>query len=138
MAEFVIMSIRPFSFFAFALFLGLILSPYGYFAFCADLSVKKPAPHLATLQGRHMPLKTALVELDRQTSNVVADQMGEPDPILDLDLKGVAFWQALDAIADKAGARVDLHPREARSLLLNGLRIGTFLSSVTAAPSVQH
>jgi hypothetical protein len=38
--------------------------------------------------------------------------MGEPEPVIDLDLKQVAFWQALGAIAEKAGARVDLHPRE--------------------------
>ena len=96
-------------------FLGLILSVYGYFVF-ADLSqpasTKQPAPHLATVQGQHMPLKTALAELDGQTSNVVTDQMGDPDPMLDLDLKGVTFWKSLDILADKAGARVDLHPRE--------------------------
>jgi hypothetical protein len=98
-----------------ALLLSLILSSFGYFAFSADPvqadGDKQPTLRLATIQGQHLPLKTVLAELDRQTSNVVTDQMGDPDPGLDLDLKQVTFWQALDAIADKAGARIDLHPR---------------------------
>ena len=75
---------------------------------------KQPAPRLATLHGNYYPLKTALADLDQQTTNLVADQMGDPDPVFNLKpgLEGVTFWQALDAIAEKAGGRVDLHPRE--------------------------
>ena len=40
--------------------------------------------------------------------------MGDPDPVFNLKpgLDNVTFWQALDAVAEKAGGRVDLHPRE--------------------------
>jgi hypothetical protein len=62
-------------------------------------------------------LRTVLAQLENQTSNAVADQTGFPDPQVDLDLKQVTFWQALDAIAEKAGAGVDLHPRNANVAL---------------------
>ena len=40
-----------------------------------------------------------------------------PDPVVDLDLKQVPFWQALDAIAEKANSRVDLHARDGIALV---------------------
>jgi hypothetical protein len=104
--EFVIVTIRS------AALTTLTLSSFCYFAFSAGSSDNQPAPRLATVQGERLPLKTVLTQLDQQTSNAVMDQMDDPDPVLDLDLKQVTFWKALDAIADKAGARVDLHPRE--------------------------
>jgi hypothetical protein len=110
--EFVIVTTRPLGAIQFAVFLSLILSSFCYFAFSADSEGKQPAPRLATIQGLHIPLKTVLTQLQQQTSNAVMDQMGDPDPVLDLDLKQVTFWQALDNIAEKAGARVDLHPRD--------------------------
>jgi len=70
-----------------------------------------PAPKLATLHGQYR-LSAALADIARQIGEPVADQMGDADPQLDLDLQNVSFWEALDALADKAHARVDLHPRE--------------------------
>ena len=77
---------------------------------------KQPAPKLATLEG-HIPLATALADLARQTSESASDQLGDPDPIVDLDLKQVPFWQALDVIAEKANSRVDLHARDGVALV---------------------
>ncbi|HBI42617.1 MAG TPA: hypothetical protein DDY78_07120 [Planctomycetales bacterium] len=105
-------TIRPLGAIRSVFFLSLILSFFGYFSFSAGSDDKQPAPRLATIQGQHLPLKTVLAELDRQTSNVVIDQIGESNPVLDLDLKEITFWQALDAIAEKARARVDIHPRD--------------------------
>ena len=76
-----------------------------------------PASKLATIRGNYR-LSAALDELARQTSEAVADQIGDPDPQLNLDLENVPFWEALDALADKARARVDLHPREGRVALV--------------------
>jgi hypothetical protein len=104
--EFFIVTIRS------AALLTLTLSSFCYIAYSAESADKQPALRLATIQGQHMPLKTVLAQLQQQTFNVVTDQMGDPHPVLDLDLKEVAFWQALDVIADKASARVDLHPRD--------------------------
>jgi hypothetical protein len=106
--EFAAVIIRPLSAVCCAAFLSLFLS----LSFSADSDDKQPTLLLATLQDQHAPLKTILAQLDKQTSNVVTDQMGDPDPVLDLDLKQVTFWQALDAIAEKAGGRVDLHARD--------------------------
>lgn len=78
---------------------------------------KQPAPKPATLEATHVPLATALADLARQTSESASDQLGDPDPFVDLDLKQFPFWKALDAIAEKANARVDLHAREGVALV---------------------
>ncbi len=72
---------------------------------------RQPAAKLATIQGAR-PLADALRMLADQTGEAVADHMGEPDPVVDVDLRDVPFWDALDALADKAGGRVDLHARD--------------------------
>ena len=77
---------------------------------------KQPAPKPATLEG-HIPLATALADLARQTSESASNQLGDPDPIVDLDLKQVPFWQALDVLAEKANARVDLHAHDGVALV---------------------
>ncbi len=78
---------------------------------------KQPAPKPATLEATHVPLATALADLARQTSESASDLLGDPDPVVDLDLRQVPFWQALDAIAEKANARVDLHSRDGVALV---------------------
>jgi hypothetical protein len=45
--------------------------------------------------------------LGKKTGNVVRDRRGvKGDPTLTLDLRGVTFWKALDAVASQAGASV--------------------------------
>ena len=77
---------------------------------------RQPMPKLATLQGGHVPLADALRVLAQQTTEPAADLMGDPDPTVDVDLREVPFWDALDALADKAHGRVDLHSREGIAL----------------------
>jgi hypothetical protein len=64
---------------------------------------------LADVKGKYYPLKQVLKELGRQTSEPALDLMGDPDPVLILDLQQVTFWEAIDALAEKAHGRVDLH-----------------------------
>jgi hypothetical protein len=110
--EFVIMTTRPVGLTLSAALLILTSSSFCYFALADDSGDKQPAPRLVTIQGPRLALKTILIQLEQQTSNSVTDQMGDPDPSLDLDLKQITFWQALDAIAEKAGARVDIHAHD--------------------------
>jgi hypothetical protein len=64
-------------------------------------------PRLVTLQGDAIPVSQALQEIARQTEIEVEDQrQNAGDVRLKLDLKGVTFWQALDAVAREADARV--------------------------------
>jgi hypothetical protein len=84
-------------------------------------AAEAPAPKRVTLQGEKIPLSTALDTLGRQTGEPVADRRDEPDAPLSLDLKDATFWQALDAIADAAGARIDLHARDGRLALVKRL-----------------
>ncbi len=76
----------------------------------------QPMPKSATIQGVHLPLADALKALTEQTSEPVADRMGDPDPAVDVDLQQATFWDALDALADKAHGRVDLHGRDGVAL----------------------
>ena len=105
-----------------ALFLGFVLfSSAGGVAPAPDSSRpdadKQPVPQLATIKDPHISLSDALIDLAHQTSESASDQLGDPDPIVDLDLKRVPFWQALDALAEKANARVDLHTRDGVALV---------------------
>lgn len=77
-----------------------------------------PAAKLVTLQAEKVLLSKALDELARQTGVRVEDRRGEPDRDVRVDLKGVTFWQALDRIAEAAGARVYLYPRSGRITLV--------------------
>src|SRR5439155_12723320 len=70
-------------------------------------SAKDLEPRPFTMQGKDIELKTALAELIKQTGNTVMDGRSEKgDTKIKLDLKKVTFWQALDAIAKEADARV--------------------------------
>jgi hypothetical protein len=77
-----------------------------------------PQPRLFSLRGAKLPLSKALAELTRQTGVRVEDQRGEGDLEIALNLDRVPFWQALDAIADAAGASVYLYPRGGRITLV--------------------
>jgi hypothetical protein len=70
-----------------------------------------PHPRLVTLRSDKVPLSKALAELARQTGVRVEDRRGEGDPQITINLQGVPFWKALDALAQAAGASVYLYPR---------------------------
>ena len=65
-------------------------------------------PSKVTLQARGMRLSDALQQLQKQSGNAINDlreQFGAEatNPSIDLDLKDVPFFQALDEVARKAG-----------------------------------
>jgi hypothetical protein len=63
-------------------------------------------------------LSKALAELERQTGVRVEDSRGEAERDVSLDLRQVTFWQAADAVAEAAGARIYLYPRSGRITLV--------------------
>src|SRR5438309_10703811 len=75
-----------------------------------------------TLQQTGLSLSQALKELASQTGNSVEDRRREKEEIksLKLDLKNATFWQALDAIAKAADARISLYERDGKIALLDG------------------
>ncbi|MGH7227254.1 MAG: hypothetical protein ACRELF_28905, partial [Gemmataceae bacterium] len=62
-------------------------------------------------------MSEALAELTKQTGIRVEDVRGVPDEAIQLRLKQATFWQALDALAAAAGARVNLYPTSGRIVL---------------------
>jgi hypothetical protein len=79
------------------------------------------APRTMTLRGNDIPLSKALEELARQTGNRVEDRRQVKDGVkIKLDLDKATFWQALDAVARAADARVTLFDRDALVALADG------------------
>jgi hypothetical protein len=86
-----------------------------------DSPEKELAPRLITLDEKDIPLTSALAELAKQTGNQVEDRRKEKDdPRLKLELKKATFWQALDAIAKEADAKVSLYERDGKLALVDG------------------
>jgi hypothetical protein len=82
---------------------------------------KELRPKLFSLRGDHLPLSKVLSELTRQTENRVVDRRTKKtELLLDLDLNRVTFWQALDAIAEKARLGIRLYDQENAILLGDG------------------
>ncbi len=81
---------------------------------------KDLTPRTFTYQGE-ITLSKALAELARQTGNTVGDYRRErSDPGFKLDVKGVPFWQALEAIARSADVRISLYQLDGKIALVNG------------------
>jgi hypothetical protein len=90
--------------------------PLALLALLLGLSAARPQespaqlpPRTFSLKRERITLKEALQELTRQTGIPVADLTGRPEATLALNCKDLPFWQALDAIAAKAGARLALY-----------------------------
>jgi hypothetical protein len=78
-------------------------------------------PRTITLQGKDISLRKALEEIARQTGNPVEDRRRvKEDQSLRLDLNKATFWQAVDAIARAADARVSLYEKDALVALTDG------------------
>jgi len=74
-----------------------------------------------TLHEDAMPLAGALAELKKQTGVQVEDRRGNKSGVrLKLDLNKATFWQALDAVAREADARVSLYEKDGRLALVDG------------------
>src|SRR5262245_61243534 len=80
---------------------------------------KDLAPQTVTLSDGAIPLSKALDAIASQTGYTVERQTAN-DPPLKLDLRRATFWQALDAVAAQAGARVALHRGDGRVALAAG------------------
>ena len=84
-------------------------------------SPKELAPKTVTLQGKDVPMKAALTALFKQTGNRVADRRQmKADTRLKLNLEKAGFWQALDAIAREADARISLFEQDGALALVDG------------------
>lgn len=87
---------------------------------------KELAPRPVTLDEKEIPLSAALAELAKQTGNVVEDRRKEKDDVrLRLELKKATFWQALDAIAKEADAKLALYERDGKVALVDGPHVAT-------------
>src|SRR5579872_3661696 len=85
-------------------------------AFIPPLSAQQSPPTAATTPKRFvppadsLPLDKALEALAQQTGIRVEDRFGKPGLNVRLNPHPFPFWQALDRIAEAAGARVELQP----------------------------
>jgi hypothetical protein len=58
-----------------------------------------PAVRRVDLRDNRISLTSALAEIRRQTGVTIADDTGQPEQAISLDLRQATFWQAIDAIA---------------------------------------
>ncbi|HZT81183.1 MAG TPA: hypothetical protein VFA26_13210 [Gemmataceae bacterium] len=82
-------------------------------------------PKKVTLKADSLLLSKALKEVEKQTGLAVEDRRNREDSAykdaeLKLDLKGVTFWQAIDAIAKEADLSVSLYERDGKLALREG------------------
>jgi hypothetical protein len=87
-----------------------------------DLQMQKELPPVAvTIKGPDFTIEKALADLSKQTNIKVEDRRrAKAESPFALDIKGVTFWQALDAIARAAGAEVSLYQRDGVIALVDG------------------
>lgn len=77
-----------------------------------------PRPKTVTLTATDEPLSKVLAQLTKQTGIAVEDRRSAADTPVSVALKDMPFWEALDAIAARAEARVYLHSRDGRIALV--------------------
>lgn len=65
-----------------------------------------------SLDAKDAPVKQLLDSLKEQTGVVVLDEIGEPRHVPQLKLDGASFWQAADAIARGARAKLVASPKD--------------------------
>jgi hypothetical protein len=76
-----------------------------------------PERKIITLQADKILVSQAEAELAKQTGIRVEDARGVPDETIRLDWKQTPFWQALEALAAAAKARVNIYPTSGRIVL---------------------
>lgn len=87
-------------------------------------ATKRVEPAVVTLNGA-MPLDKALAALQEQSGNRIVDlreRLGQPmtNPTLQLQLSKRPFWEALDAVAQRADVNVTPHTGEAAVGIVKG------------------
>ena len=88
--------------------LALLPLPFLLLPAVADGPPKLPTAKTVTLSGE-MTVNEALAALTKQTGIAVTDRRDEPDAKITVHVNKVTFWQALDQIADRTNATVDLY-----------------------------
>jgi hypothetical protein len=85
----------------------------------AETTVK---PSLITLHGRSMPLKEALMALERQSDNKIEIESLSPakgNLAVKTDFDDAPFWRALDQVLDQAALTVDPYSRQSELALVD-------------------
>jgi hypothetical protein len=95
----------------------LVILPYLDGADTSSPAPTLPVKHV-TLAATQQSLDAILADFARQTGISVTDRIGAPEAKIDVNLKNATFWEALDAIASAASARVDLSGRDGRLALV--------------------
>src|SRR5262245_21860179 len=74
-----------------------------------------------TLEGA-FTLESALQQIAKGTGSEAYDRRTEdtPRPEFTLDLRGVTFWEAVEAIAEKANLQVSLYERDGKLAFVDG------------------
>ncbi len=101
---------------------GLMLPGLTIFAGKDDANWKRVlAPRSVSLQKDSIPLSEALAQIKEQTGNLVADRrLSKKNHKLKLDLTKAPFWQALEAIAKSADARISPYQADSIIALVDG------------------
>jgi hypothetical protein len=71
-----------------------------------------PKPKTVTLNAEQTKLSIVLADLAKKTGVTIEDKRGEADDPVTLTLKDATYWEAIDAVADAAHARVSVNPRD--------------------------
>jgi hypothetical protein len=100
---------------------GLFLLGFGLCS--AIIPAEEPAPQLpgskrVTLPAEKTSIKDLLGSLQKQSGVKVEARLLDRDSLLATAVKEASFWDALDAIAREAGARVDLSARKGQIQLV--------------------
>ncbi len=77
-----------------------------------------PTPKTFTLSANQTKLSAVLADLAKQTGVPLDDKRGGDDDPITLNLKDQTFWQAVDAVADAAHARLEINPRDGHVTLV--------------------
>ena len=92
--------------------IGLTRKPRPAHLFSAAPDAKPLPWKPVSFDARNAPVAGLLKSLREQTGVPIIDEIGEPRNVSQLKLDGVPFWQAADAIAKGAKAKVVASPRD--------------------------
>jgi len=87
----------------------------------------KPQHHTVKLKGEKLKLSAVLREIGEQTGITVQPAEDVGDPEIDVNLVGVPFWQAIDTVAEKVGAKPYFYGRDSKIRLQKASKPGNAL-----------
>src|SRR4051794_5515326 len=110
--------------------LRILLLPFLFPAVCLLAQERPPLPSIpVTLEAKNASVKTLLAGLKEQTGVILLDEIGEARTVPRLQLDRVPFWQAADAIARGARAKLVASPKD------GSLRLTRLLPGDREAPA---